>query len=75
MSLDQSPISHDISDKPRRSVLRWGSALALIGALASVGGSWAQSTAPIRLLVGYPPGGPVDSAARLFAPVLSRELG
>ncbi|MEY4075034.1 MAG: hypothetical protein RJA29_2391, partial [Pseudomonadota bacterium] len=75
MSLDQSPISHDISDKPRRSVLRWGPALALIGALASVGGSWAQSSAPIRLLVGYAPGGPVDSAARLFAPVLSRELG
>ncbi|NDF65578.1 MAG: tripartite tricarboxylate transporter substrate binding protein [Betaproteobacteria bacterium] len=75
MSLDHSPISHVISDKPRRNVLRWVQALALFGTLASVGGSRAQSSAPIRLLVGYAPGGPVDSAARLFAPVLSRELG
>ncbi len=30
---------------------------------------------PIRLIVGYAPGGPVDSAARLFAPHFARELG
>jgi tripartite-type tricarboxylate transporter receptor subunit TctC len=29
----------------------------------------------VRLVVGYAAGGPVDAAARLFAPVLSRELG
>jgi tripartite-type tricarboxylate transporter receptor subunit TctC len=30
---------------------------------------------PIKLVVGYAAGGPVDAAARLFAPALGRELG
>ena len=29
----------------------------------------------IKLIVGYAPGGPVDAAARLFAPAFARELG
>lgn len=33
------------------------------------------NAAPIRLLVGYPAGGPVDGSARIIAPILSRELG
>src|SRR4051812_25650078 len=32
-------------------------------------------TRPIRMLVGYPPGGPADVTARLFAPNLSEALG
>lgn len=44
------------------------------GALFLATGAAAQ-TAPVRLLVGYTAGGPVDAAARLFAPVLARELG
>lgn len=49
----------------------------VMGGLASaIPGVHAQSgAAPIRLLVGYSAGGPVDGAARLIAPVLSRELG
>nr|WP_068835840.1 tripartite tricarboxylate transporter substrate binding protein [Polaromonas jejuensis] len=35
----------------------------------------AQSSQPIRLVVGYAAGGPVDAAARLFAPALAKELG
>ena len=59
----------------RRGVLRWTTTAALLGALVATGSSWAQSSTPIRLLVGYAPGGPVDAAARLFAPALARELG
>eukprot|EP01030_Chromulinospumella_sphaerica_P007164 gene7164-7006_t len=47
--------------------------------MTGLGGSaWAQSqsTGPtVKLIVGYAAGGPVDSSARVFAPVLSRELG
>jgi tripartite-type tricarboxylate transporter receptor subunit TctC len=32
-------------------------------------------TRPIRMLVGYPPGGPADVTARLFAPNLAEALG
>lgn len=35
----------------------------------------AQSSQPVRLVVGYAAGGPVDAAARLFAPALAKELG
>jgi tripartite-type tricarboxylate transporter receptor subunit TctC len=41
--------------------------------------SLAQAPAPVgpvvKLVVGYAAGGPVDAAARLFAPALARELG
>ncbi len=40
--------------------------------------AWAQtpaSGATVKLIVGYAAGGPVDSAARVFAPIFSRELG
>lgn len=40
--------------------------------------AWAQALpagATVRLLVGYSAGGPVDAAARQFAPVLAKELG
>ena len=35
----------------------------------------AQDGQPLRLIVGYAAGGPVDQGARLFAPALSKELG
>ena len=44
-------------------------------AFAACGAAQAQSGAPIRLLVGYSAGGPVDQGARLFALALSKELG
>ena len=43
---------------------------------AMLGSAQAQSPAPsVKLIVGYAAGGPVDAAARVFAPVFSRELG
>lgn len=47
-------------------------ALAPLVALAQAP---AQPGQPIKLVVGYAAGGPVDAAARLFAPALARELG
>ena len=47
-------------------------------ALASISAtSWSQSypTKPIRLVVGFAPGGSVDTTARIFAPRMSADLG
>jgi tripartite-type tricarboxylate transporter receptor subunit TctC len=47
--------------------------LALVACLPA---AQAQNPAnPVRLLVGYAPGGPVDAMARIFAPALGKELG
>ena len=43
-------------------------------ALAPIPGM-AQSSAPLKLIVGYAAGGPVDGGARLIAPYLAKELG
>jgi tripartite-type tricarboxylate transporter receptor subunit TctC len=53
-----------------------GLALAA-AAIAATAPAWAQagpSANTVRLVVGYAAGGPVDSAARQFAPLLAREL-
>ena len=53
-------------------------ALALVtAALAANGAARAQSypTRLIKLVVGYPPGGPIDTTARIIAPHLSALLG
>lgn len=57
---------------PRRHWLAAALALLAAPALSSAQG---QLPATIKLLVGYAAGGPVDAAARQFAPVLARELG
>ena len=56
----------------RRSTLAAGLlALITLSPLAAL----SQPGQTIKLVVGYAAGGPVDAAARLFAPVFARELG
>ncbi len=52
-------------------------AIASTSLLAGVGTAAAQSypTKPIRMIVGFPPGGSSDIAARIFAESMSKELG
>ena len=54
----------------RRPLLQAALALA-----ATPLGAWAQGTRPIRMIVPYPPGGPLDSVARTLAAVVKDTLG
>ena len=62
--------------KPRRHflthTLQAGAALA---AASVAGGSWARGERPLRILVGFPPGGGSDVIARLLQAPLSQLLG
>jgi tripartite-type tricarboxylate transporter receptor subunit TctC len=49
--------------------------LALIGALAPAAAFAAYPDRPIKLVVALAPGGPADTAARVFAPYFSERLG
>lgn len=59
----------------RRSAWGIGAAGALIAASLSPSDAVAYPTKPLRLLVPYPPGGPVDITARIVGPELSQNLG
>lgn len=54
------------------SLIRFTVALAICG---SFGVAMAQSLKPIKILVGFPPGGGTDAAARILAEKLKDELG
>lgn len=49
--------------------------LALTGAMLAAPQAWPQTGAPIRIVVGAPPGGSTDTLAREIAPEMGRQLG
>jgi len=57
----------------RRHLLLLTAATALLQPLWAAAESWPSR--PVTLVVPYPPGGPVDSLARVIAPKLGQELG
>jgi tripartite-type tricarboxylate transporter receptor subunit TctC len=59
----------------RRNFLRLAGATALAPAFSSIAGAQAYPSRPVRLIVGFPPGGGTDVAARLVGEWLSERLG
>jgi len=60
---------------PRRHVLRLGGAIAAAAALPRRASALDYPVRPVRLVVGFPVGGPSDILARLIAQWLSQRLG
>jgi tripartite-type tricarboxylate transporter receptor subunit TctC len=58
----------------RRSVLRLLGGAALASAPPIIGRAQALPPRELRIIVGFPPGGPLDIAARLISPVLQNAL-
>src|SRR5436190_18466980 len=60
---------------PRRRFLQMAASVGALPVMSRV--AWAQSypTRPVRLIVGFPPGGSTDIVARLIGQRLSEQLG
>lgn len=61
--------------RPLRRLLLVSACLLVASFVASPGHAQSFPTKPIRLIIGYPPGGAVDGNARLIAPKLGELLG
>jgi len=60
---------------PRRNFLHLAAGAAALPAVSRVARALAYPLRPVRLIVGWPPGGGADQVARLIAPSLSDRLG
>src|SRR5262245_48455644 len=60
---------------PRRRFLRLAASLAALPAVPRIARAQAYPSRPVRLIVGYPPGGATDAMARLIAQQLSERFG
>src|SRR5215813_8363936 len=60
---------------PRRKFLHLAAGAAALPALSRIAWAQAYPTRPVRLLVGWPPGGAADVVGRLTGQLLSERLG
>ena len=60
---------------PRRTFLHLASGAAALPAVSQFALAETYPARPVRIIVGYPPGGVTDIVARLIAPWLSQRLG
>jgi tripartite-type tricarboxylate transporter receptor subunit TctC len=60
---------------PRRQFLHLAAGAAALPAVSRIARAQAYPSRPVRIIVGYPPGGATDAMARLIAQQLSERLG
>jgi tripartite-type tricarboxylate transporter receptor subunit TctC len=60
---------------PRRRFLRLAAGAAALPAVSRIASAQTYPARPVRIIVGFPPGGFTDTTARLIGPWLSERLG
>src|SRR5512134_901058 len=60
---------------PRRSFLQLAAGAVALPAISRIANAQTFPSRPLRVFVGFPPGGPADILARLVSPSLSERLG
>ena len=60
---------------PRRNFLHLAAGAAALPVVSRIAWAQAYPTRPVRIIVGYPPGGSADVVARLIGQQLTERLG
>src|SRR6516164_10050040 len=64
-----------VTQHPRRRILSLAAGAAAVPAVSRIAWAQAYPARPVRIIVGFPPGGSVDTTARLMGQWLSERLG